>query len=748
MGEYMEDRKSSYYGFGEEDERILEVIAARYIGANPPIPFALRTFSKAGILQTAEGLYDMDLASKLPQAEDGDYAYAFGLVWSDGEREIDGLLEPLGPIRLFVNEKLEYRSTVVDELDPKARIKVPLAYTPGWNTLLIEARNTRSGFGCRFGADEAKVRILQVLAPFADRQGSAGWVFSEPVKTACFGGSDLGQAFPNWQEPEAATGLRWLPATKWPDAKQEQSVPNLERIYGNLAQSAAAYAWSSVRIPASADQIELSGTVWGTTQIWVDDTLATTVTGGGPFHIQVKVQPGVRQIVVRTESAKERWGFELAAEAGGKPLAFTDPVKVHGNPSPWLYLGPFPAERMLKPQEVRTVKRPFDGLGGPIYWEVDAPEMRVRPFYENAMLSNKWTTEGATNFGRWDYPLGVTMYGLLRTAKALNRPDIRRYALSHISTCTEMYEYSLWDREEYGFPGINHQLVLMRMLDNCGSFGSAMLEAYLDGAEQAEFRQIADTIADFMLHRLERREDGAFYRRCDGEYSADTMWADDLYMSAPFLVRYSMVTGEADAIDEAAKQFLRFKRYLYMSEQQIMSHVYDFKYGLPTRIPWGRGNGWVLFSLSELLERLPETHEDREELLAMFRELSQGIAALQSDSGLWHQVLNRPDAYLEASCTAMFVYAFSRGVRFGWLDREGPYAEAALKGWRGLTAQAIDRQGNVHGVCSGSRYSFSPDYYMEDLRTVRNDNHGIGIMMLAAVEVMQLKAFGFAEEGR
>ncbi|CAM4426515.1 glycoside hydrolase family 88 protein [Paenibacillus phoenicis] len=746
MGEYIEDRESSYYWFGDEDERILEVIAARYIGANPPIPFALRTFSKTGILQTAEGLYDMDFPAKLPHAEDGDYVYAYGLVWSDGERAIDGVLEPLGPVRLFVNEKLEYHSTVVDELDPKARIKVPLVFTSGWNTLLIEARKTPSGFGCRFGADEAKVRILQVLAPFADRQGSAGWVYSEPVKTACFGGSDQGQAYPDWQGSEAATGLEWFPAVKWPE--QSQGLPNLERICGNPAQPAAAYAWSSVRIPVSADRIELSGTVRGTTHIWVDDSLATTVTGGGPFHVQTEVQPGVRQIVVRTENAKEGWGFELAAEAGGKPLAFTEPVKVHGNPGTWLYLGPLPAERMLKPQEIRTLKKPFDGLGGCIYWAVDAPETRVRPFYENAMLSNKWTTEGATNFGRWDYPLGVTMYGLLRTAKELNRPDIRQYALSHISSCTEMYEYSLWDREEYGFPGINHQLVLLRMLDNCGSFGSAMLEAYLDGAEQAEFRKIADTIADFMLHRLERREDGAFYRRCEGEYSADTMWADDLYMSAPFLTRYSMVTGEADAINEAAKQFLRFKRYLYMSDQQVMSHVYDFKYGQPTLIPWGRGNGWVLFSLSELLERLPETHEDREELLTMFRELSQGIAALQSDSGLWHQVLNRPDAYLEASCTAMFVYAFSRGVRFGWLDREGPYIEAALKGWRGLAAQVIDRQGNVHGVCSGSRYSFSPDYYMEDLRTVRNDNHGIGIMMLAAVEVLRLKALRSSKEGR
>ncbi|WP_059044401.1 glycoside hydrolase family 88/105 protein [Paenibacillus rubinfantis] len=736
MGEYIDARESSSYWFGDEDGRILEVIAARYIGANPPIPFALRTFSKAGILQTAEGLYDMDFAAKHPQAEDGDYAYAYGLVWSDGERSIDGVMEPLGPVRLFVNEQLTYLSTVVDELDPQARIQVPLELTPGWNTLLLEARKTASGFGCRFGADEAKVRILQVAAPFTDRQGSAGWVYSEPVKTVCFG-SD-GKPFPDGQADEAASGLNWLPAVKWPE--HLRGLPNLERIYGHPAQPAAAYAWSTVHVPASAERIELNGSVRGATQIWVDDTLAVTVAGGGPFRIQTEVKPGIRQIVVRTENAKEGWGFELAVEANGEPLAFFEPVKVHGNPSAWLYLAPLPVEEVLPPEQVRLVNKTFEGLIGRVYWAVDAPELRVRPFYENAMLSNKWTTGGATNFGRWDYPLGVTMYGLLRTAKELNRPDIRAYALSHISSCTEWYEYSLWDRVEYGFPAINHQLVLLRMLDNCGSFGSAMLQASLDGGEPAESRKIADRISDFMLKRLERREDGAFYRRCEGEYSADTMWADDLYMSAPFLARYSEISGEADAINEAAKQFLRFKRYLYMSDQQIMSHVYDFKYGKPTRVPWGRGNGWVLFSLTELLERLPEDHADREQLLTMFRELSEGIAALQSASGLWHQVLNRADAYLEASCTAMFVYAFSRGIRFGWLDRKEPYAEAAIKGWRGLTAEAIDRQGNVHGVCSGSRYSFSPFYYMEDLRTVRNDNHGIGIMMLAAVEVLQLKA--------
>ncbi|MMZ69814.1 hypothetical protein D1872_327260 [compost metagenome] len=42
-------------------------------------------------------------------------------------------------------------------------------------------------------------------------------------------------------------------------------------------------------------------------------------------------------------------------------------------------------------------------------------------------------------------------------------------------------------------------------------------------------------------------------------------------------------------------------------------------------------------------------------------------------------------------------------------------------------------------MCSGSRYSFTPDYYKYDLRTVINDNHGIGIMMLAGVEVGKMK---------
>ncbi|CAM4292998.1 rhamnogalacturonyl hydrolase YesR [Paenibacillus endophyticus] len=742
MSAYIEARESSRYWYGEDDKRILEVLAGRYVGANPAVPFAMRTFSHAGILQTEAGLYEMNLAEKLPDARIGQYAYVYGLVWSDDERSIDSIVEPFGPVKLFLNEEMIYRSSVVEELKPKAQAVIPLLFRKGWNRLLIEARCTVAGFGCCFGADEAKVRIMQVLAPFAEREGSAGWVYSEPVLESLV---QKDGSIMDFSGTEAGDERSWLPRMRWEAEQLEMS--NCERIFGTPSCRSAAYGWTSLCLPAGDAEILLEGSTRGSTQIWLDGHLVASLAEAGAFSIKATASAGSNELLVHTISSTAGWGFALSAqlEEGG-PLNFQAPVHIHGYDGAWLYAGPLDPDQNLLPSDVCLTSQLFNvingegELAGSTYWSVDAPQTRLRPYYENAMLSNKWTTGNATNYGRWDYPLGVTMYGLLRTAKELERKDLMEYTLSHIRTCTDLYDYSMWDKEAYGFPSLNHQLVMMRMLDNCGSFGSAMLEAY-GQTEDATFLRIADRIADFMLQKLERKDDGAFYRLCDGDYSANTMWADDLYMSAPFLIRYAAATGNSAPLNEAARQFLLYKSYLFMSDEALMSHVFDFKYGKATLVPWGRGNGWCLFSLSELLERLPLDHGDRPALETFFEEMCAGVAAVQSESGLWRQVLNRSDAYEEASCTAMFAYAMARGVRFGWLKRRDYYRDTALRAWQGLTGCAIDKQGNVYGVCSGSRYSYSPDYYMYDLRTVLNDNHGIGIMMLAGVEIGRMKEY-------
>lgn len=216
------------------------------------------------------------------------------------------------------------------------------------------------------------------------------------------------------------------------------------------------------------------------------------------------------------------------------------------------------------------------------------------------------------------------------------------------------------------------------------------------------------------------------------------MWCDDLYMSTPFLMRYGQLTGDTSYWDDAINQFLMFRKYLYIPEQQIMSHVYDFVRGRATGIPWGRGNGWVLFSLTELLSILPSDHVKRPELLGFYRDLSQGYLALQGENGLWHQVLNRPDSYEETSCTSMFIYAYARGIREGWLEQPAAYLDAVRKGWEGMTHLSIDYKGNVYGVCRGSGYSFTALYYRDDLGWILNDTHGIGIVLLAGIEVHKM----------
>ena len=68
------------------------------------------------------------------------------------------------------------------------------------------------------------------------------------------------------------------------------------------------------------------------------------------------------------------------------------------------------------------------------YWRLDAPDTFVRPYNENTL------------FGRWNYPLGVTMYGLLHTAIAIGSEDIKNYIKDHVQLCIDTLEYALWDK--------------------------------------------------------------------------------------------------------------------------------------------------------------------------------------------------------------------------------------------------------------------------------------------------------------
>ena len=89
----MERYESIYYRGGAEISNVLRTVANHYIGMNPPEPFTFCAFSREGPGWDRNGCLCMDLREKLPDAKQGENAYAAFRIWSDSEEE-NGVLRP------------------------------------------------------------------------------------------------------------------------------------------------------------------------------------------------------------------------------------------------------------------------------------------------------------------------------------------------------------------------------------------------------------------------------------------------------------------------------------------------------------------------------------------------------------------------------------------------------------------------------------------------------------------------------
>jgi unsaturated rhamnogalacturonyl hydrolase len=712
---YIDINESIFTKCGDRVGEILATVADRYVGNNPPHPMAYRAFCANGILKNHDYSYDFHFVNRFPEIQNGQIVYAWSQYWSDVETPLNFILHCYGPLILYANGQPIYKANIADELNPKRRTVVTIQMKKGWNHLVFQFTKTEAGCGGSLGPGSYKSNPIHFLAPSPERFGHEGWIYTAPQ-------DHVWRELPDEGSTEADHNIDWYPKLVWSD--NEQAKNPVARIFGELSDGYV-LAWTKLRsFSAELRHVELSGYAEGSMAIYVNGELQASMDQAGAFHAVLQLAYGEHNLVIQCFGANGSAGFRLDPLSAG--IERVEPYPVHGAKDEWLYVGPFGAKDVMPDVEASLFTLVETQEGG-TFWRLDQPNTWVRPFTENAL------------FGKWNYPLGVTLYGMLQTGKLLGRDDLLQYVYKHIETCTRLYTYAGWDKAQYGASGVLNTLATLDSLDDCGSFGATMLLALqnqpLRGAER-----IADVIADYISNKQDRLSDGSLYRKPKHvDFPNATLWCDDLYMSVPYMCRCYQRTGEISYLEDAANQFIQFKKKLYIPELRIMSHVYDFGIDKPTKIAWGRGNGWVIFSLSELLAVLPDNHAQRGELLQFFNELSEGYLRLQGENGLWHQVLTEPASYEETSCTSMFLYAFARGVRYGWLTESEKYIAAIHKGWSGMARISIDKFGNVYGVCRGSGYSYSVGYYKDDLSWLINDTHGIGIVLLAGIEVLQLE---------
>jgi unsaturated rhamnogalacturonyl hydrolase len=183
----------------------------------------------------------------------------------------------------------------------------------------------------------------------------------------------------------------------------------------------------------------------------------------------------------------------------------------------------------------------------------------------------------------------------------------------------------------------------------------------------------------------------------DGITHEARYWVDDIYMISAIQVQAYRATKDPVYLDRAA---LTAATYLDKLQQPngLFFHAEDSPFY------WSRGNGWYAAGMAELLSELPESHPKHARILQGFRTMMASLLKYQSREGLWRQLIDRPESWLETSGTGMFAFAMVTGVKHGWLEAE-TYGPAARKAWLALVAR-LDQDANVQDVCIGTDKAF------------------------------------------
>jgi rhamnogalacturonyl hydrolase YesR len=308
------------------------------------------------------------------------------------------------------------------------------------------------------------------------------------------------------------------------------------------------------------------------------------------------------------------------------------------------------------------------------------------------------------------YPEVMTWYGALSVAKLTGDDALR-------TTLIRKFDYLLTPAGARRINPANHV--------DYHIFGAVPLEIYLQ-TKDTRYLDLGKGFADRQWAKTTP----------DGITVEARYWSDDMYMLPLIQVQAYRATGDPVYLDRAALTMAA-----YLDKLQKPNGL--FLHSEDSPFYWGRGNGWVAAGMTELLTSLPADHPRRARIMEGYAKMMAALLKYQAPEGLWRQLIDQPDFWLETSGTGMFTFAMVTGVKQGWLDA-ATYGPAARKAWLGLV-QHIGADDQITDVCVGTNKAFQqvgPDlavqrkYYFDRQRHA-GDLHGQGPVLWTAAALLR-----------
>jgi unsaturated rhamnogalacturonyl hydrolase len=342
---------------------------------------------------------------------------------------------------------------------------------------------------------------------------------------------------------------------------------------------------------------------------------------------------------------------------------------------------------------------------------------------------------------RWVYVPGMTLLSFLKVWEMTNDETIFEFVKKHIDLFVQpegtIHTYIL---EDYNLDQINEGKVLFPLYQH---------------TEDKRYANALQLLVD-QLKSQPKTTDGGFWHKKIYPFQ---MWLDGLYMSSPFLAEYAKVFEEPELFDEVAHQLLLVEQHTRDSKTGLLYHGWDESKEQEWCNPesgtsrhfWSRAMGWYAMALVDALEHFPRAHKKRGTIIGIFERMVGALEKVQDEeSSLWFQVLDqgkRQGNYLEASGSAMFIYAIAKGVRLNYLSAD--FAKVAVNGYNGLIKYLVskDEKGvHLNQICGGAGLGGKQPYrdgsytYYINEKIVSDQLMGLAPFILASVELEKLSS--------
>lgn len=300
-----------------------------------------------------------------------------------------------------------------------------------------------------------------------------------------------------------------------------------------------------------------------------------------------------------------------------------------------------------------------------------------------------------------------------------------------------------------------------------------------NGTENAlRYKNAADFLRNYLKYDYSRIQiadgKGGFFHK---NIYPNQMWLDGLYMGAAFYAEWqkNFAPDDMESWSDIAQQFIIINKHTYDSLIGLNYHGWSadpadsnsfwankegsFK-GCSKEF-WGRGMGWYFAALVDVLDFMPKQHPDYNNLVSIANQVASGLQKWQDkSSGVWYQLLQYDNTfkgkcgnanYLESSASAMFTYAYLKGIRIGVLgDEFKPVAQSAYQGLlKTFITHNPDSTININSSCRSAGLGpannpmrdGSGSYYLcgADITKVNNEGKAIGPFIMASLEFEKIK---------